>query len=85
MTPVTVSEFAEDGDELATLIKWNVREGETVAEGDEILELLTDKATFTVPAPCSGVVRRIVVPEGTEVRSTDLLAEIDEKACASSS
>jgi pyruvate/2-oxoglutarate dehydrogenase complex dihydrolipoamide acyltransferase (E2) component len=37
---------------------WYVAEGGAVAEDDDLLDLLTDKATVTVPAPASGMLAR---------------------------
>jgi pyruvate dehydrogenase E2 component (dihydrolipoamide acetyltransferase) len=52
--------------EEGTLAKWLVKEGDTVAAGDIIAEIETDKATMEVEAVDEGTVGRIVVPEGTE-------------------
>jgi pyruvate dehydrogenase E2 component (dihydrolipoamide acetyltransferase) len=43
-----------------------VKEGDTVASGDVIAEIETDKATMDVEAVDEGTVARIVVGEGTE-------------------
>jgi pyruvate dehydrogenase E2 component (dihydrolipoamide acetyltransferase) len=52
--------------EEGTLAKWLVKEGDTVAAGDIIAEIETDKATMEVEAVDEGTVGRIVVDEGTE-------------------
>ena len=75
-TSITIPEFAEDGDEKLQLLKWNASEGQRVHEGDEIVELLTDKATFTIPAPVTGVLQSILVGEGAEVSAGCVLGEI---------
>ena len=49
-----------------TLAKWNVKEGDTVASGDVIAEIETDKATMEVEAVDEGVVGKILVDEGTD-------------------
>ena len=48
------------------LVKWNVKEGDTVRSGDVLAEIETDKATMEVEAVEEGVIGRIVVPEGTQ-------------------
>ncbi len=48
------------------LVKWNVKEGDSVRAGDVIAEIETDKATMEVEAVEDGVVGRIVVPEGSQ-------------------
>ncbi len=52
--------------EEGTLAKWLVKEGDTVASGDVIAEIETDKATMEVEAVDEGTVGRILVAEGTE-------------------
>ncbi|MGB0499016.1 MAG: biotin/lipoyl-containing protein, partial [Rubricella sp.] len=61
--------------EEGTLAKWNVKEGDTVASGDVIAEIETDKATMEFEAVDEGTIGKIVVPEGTEgVKVNDLIA-----------
>ena len=52
--------------EEGTLSKWHVKVGDTVASGDVIAEIETDKATMEVEAVDEGVVDAILVDEGTE-------------------
>src|ERR671916_64281 len=77
--------------EKGNLAKWHVKEGDTVASGDVIAEIETDKATMEVEAVDEGAVARIVVPEGTaDVPVNELIAVLagegeDASAAASSS
>lgn len=77
VTEITFPEFAEDGDEVAKLLKWNYQIGEQVNEGEEVLELLTDKATFTVSSPVNGKLSKLIVEEGAEVKVGDVLGLIE--------
>ena len=52
--------------EEGTLAKWLVKEGDTVASGDIIAEIETDKATMEFEAIDEGVVGKLLVAEGTE-------------------
>ncbi|TYB82869.1 pyruvate dehydrogenase complex E1 component subunit beta [Maritimibacter fusiformis] len=52
--------------EEGTLAKWNVKEGDTVAAGDVIAEIETDKATMEFEAVDEGTMGKILVEEGTE-------------------
>lgn len=52
--------------EEGTLAKWNVKEGDTVASGDVIAEIETDKATMEFEAVDEGVIGKILIAEGTE-------------------
>ena len=52
--------------EEGTLAKWLVKEGDTVASGDIMAEIETDKATMEFEAVDEGVIGKIVIAEGTE-------------------
>ena len=49
-----------------TLAKWMKSEGDSVAAGDVIAEIETDKATMELEAVDEGVLGKIIVAEGTE-------------------
>ncbi|MBW3098466.1 pyruvate dehydrogenase complex dihydrolipoamide acetyltransferase [Pseudohoeflea coraliihabitans] len=52
--------------EEGNLAKWLVKEGDTIAPGDIIAEIETDKATMEVEAVDEGTVAKILVDAGTE-------------------
>jgi len=52
--------------EEGTLAKWLVKEGDSIASGDIIAEIETDKATMEFEAVDEGIMGRILVAEGTE-------------------
>jgi pyruvate dehydrogenase E2 component (dihydrolipoyllysine-residue acetyltransferase) len=52
--------------ETGTLAKWLVKEGDTIASGDVLAEIETDKATMEVESIDEGRIARILVSEGTE-------------------
>ena len=64
----------------ATVSRWLKKQGDTVASGDTIVELETDKITVEVPAPRAGVLAKVSVAEGDVVKVDQLLAELDETA-----
>ncbi|PCD75860.1 pyruvate dehydrogenase complex E1 component subunit beta [Pseudothioclava arenosa] len=51
--------------EEGTLAKWLKKEGDTIAAGDIIAEIETDKATMEFEAVDEGILGRILVPEGS--------------------
>jgi 2-oxoglutarate dehydrogenase E2 component (dihydrolipoamide succinyltransferase) len=59
-----------------TVTKWLKKEGESVQEFEPLVEINTDKVDTEVPAPASGVVLKLYVPEGQTVRAGTLLAVI---------
>ncbi|MDF3413452.1 pyruvate dehydrogenase complex dihydrolipoamide acetyltransferase [Sulfitobacter sp. M57] len=52
--------------EEGTLAKWLVKEGDTVASGDVLAEIETDKATMEFEAVDEGVIGKILIEDGTE-------------------
>ncbi len=61
--------------EEGTLAKWLVKEGDTVAAGDILAEIETDKATMEFEAVDEGVLGKILIAEGTEgVKVNDPIA-----------
>ncbi|MCX9146245.1 2-oxo acid dehydrogenase subunit E2 [Erythrobacter sp. WG] len=52
--------------EEGTLARWLVKVGDTVASGDVMAEIETDKATMEFEAVDEGVIAEILVEEGTE-------------------
>ncbi|HSC30773.1 MAG TPA: 2-oxoglutarate dehydrogenase complex dihydrolipoyllysine-residue succinyltransferase [Gemmatimonadaceae bacterium] len=67
----------------ATVARWVKREGDTVAQGDTIVELETDKITVEVPALKAGTLVKRLHQEGDVVKVDDELGQIDETATAS--
>jgi pyruvate dehydrogenase E2 component (dihydrolipoyllysine-residue acetyltransferase) len=58
------------------LIRWAKAEGDTVAKGDLLAEIETDKATVEVESNFSGMMRRRLVDEGAIVPVGDPIAVI---------
>lgn len=59
MTPVEMPKANENMAE-ATLQDWIVKEGQTVVKDDPLCTIITDKATFEMPSPAGGVIRKIL-------------------------
>ena len=60
----------------ATVSRWLKKEGDTVAVGDSLIELETDKITVEVPALEAGVLSSRAKGEGDVVAVGDVLGEI---------
>jgi pyruvate dehydrogenase E2 component (dihydrolipoamide acetyltransferase) len=52
--------------EEGTLAKWLVKEGDTVASGDILAEIETDKATMEFEAVDEGVIGKLLIAAGTD-------------------
>ena len=63
--------------EEGLVLSWKKQEGEPVEKGEIILEIETDKAVAEVESPASGVVKKILVPEGETVLVNTPLAVIE--------
>ncbi len=61
-----------------TIVRWVKPEGSRVTKGEPLFEVLTDKATIEVEAPASGVLLRILVPEGATAPVATPIAVIGE-------
>lgn len=59
-----------------TVSQWLKKEGDAVREGESLFSVETDKLTNTIEASASGVLRKILVAEGTTVPVLDKLAVI---------
>ena len=60
-------------DEAVELIELCVKVGDSVAEGDSLVVLESDKASMEVPAPYGGEITEIKVSEGDSVKQGDAL------------
>lgn len=78
MTKVVLPELGE-GITKATVSYWFFKEGEKINEKDDLVELATDKATFNLPSPCSGMLSEIIFHEGDTVNIGEALAVIEEQ------
>jgi 2-oxoglutarate dehydrogenase E2 component (dihydrolipoamide succinyltransferase) len=66
----------------ATLVKWHKKAGEAVSRDENLADLETDKVVLEVPATAGGVLKEILVAEGTVVVAGQVLALLEEGAVA---
>lgn len=64
----------------ALLSAWHKQVGEFIEEGENLVDLETDKVMLEVPATVSGVLKEIKVEEGTDVTEGTVLAIIEAGA-----
>ncbi|MDN8601571.1 2-oxoglutarate dehydrogenase complex dihydrolipoyllysine-residue succinyltransferase [Citrobacter sp. S2-9] len=81
MIEITVPQLPESVSE-GTLTTWCKKEGDFVRRDEVVAELETDKVILEIPAPQDGVLTRILVEEGNEVASSQLLAYLEPQAAA---
>ena len=63
-----------DGIELVT---WNKKPGESFVAGDELCELVTDKAAFSLEAPQNGKLIEICQAEKSHPKIGELAARVE--------
>jgi pyruvate dehydrogenase E2 component (dihydrolipoamide acetyltransferase) len=59
------------------IVKWLVQEGDTVAEHQAVVEVMTDKATVEIPAPAAGRIVSRKAKEGDVVAVGSVLFELE--------
>ncbi|HEX2391890.1 MAG TPA: multifunctional oxoglutarate decarboxylase/oxoglutarate dehydrogenase thiamine pyrophosphate-binding subunit/dihydrolipoyllysine-residue succinyltransferase subunit [Solirubrobacterales bacterium] len=59
------------------VLEWHVAEGDSVSEGDTVVEVSTDKVDAEVPAPADGVITRILAQVDDEIAVGAPLAEME--------
>ena len=74
---VKLPDLGEDAGESAKVTFWYFKPGDEVKEGEDLVEMMTDKATFNVPSPASGTLKDIRMAEGDEVKVGDVLGVLE--------
>ena len=59
------------------VVRWLKRAGDAVRRDEALVEVKTDKATVEIPAPSSGTLSEILVPEGETVQVGASIAVIE--------
>ena len=82
IAPTSVDVVIPDlgSDQGADLVEWLVDVGATVAEGDSLVLLESDKASMEVPSPASGILSAKLVDDGVTVNEGVVIARLDAVA-----
>lgn len=74
LVEIQLPTLGDDDDAVTggTVSEWLIESG-PVSEGDDLLELTTDKAAFVLPAPRSGVLAERKVAVGDTVKVGDVI------------
>jgi 2-oxoglutarate dehydrogenase E2 component (dihydrolipoamide succinyltransferase) len=67
----------------ATLVAWHKRPGDAVKRDENLIDVETDKVVLELPAPGDGVLVELLKPDGSLVKSNDVIAVIDSDGKAS--
>jgi pyruvate dehydrogenase E2 component (dihydrolipoamide acetyltransferase) len=74
-----------EGADTGIIATMFVREGDQIKKDQALLELESEKAVATIPAPSDGTVLKLFVKEGDEIKVGTLLMTISENGAGSSS
>lgn len=74
----TVGENIKSG----TIVAINVKVGDQIKKGQDILEMETDKASLPIPSSVDGVVKEILIKTGQEVKIGQVVMKIEAGATA---
>lgn len=74
---VKLPSLGDDAGDSAKVSFTYLDEGEEIKENDDLIEMVTDKATFNVPSPKTGKLVRYLVEEDDEVKVGDPIAILD--------
>ncbi|HOY10331.1 MAG TPA: lipoyl domain-containing protein [Candidatus Omnitrophota bacterium] len=66
-----------EGIDRAEVAFWHVKVGDAVGPHTDLVEMVTDKATFIIPADCAGVVKNVYARVGESVLVGAPLAQIE--------
>src|SRR5580704_9250358 len=68
-----------------TVSRWLKKEGDFVKEDEPVVEIMTDKVNTELGAPASGVLSKILIPEGGQVEVFHAMGLIEEQSAAGGS
>lgn len=74
---VRLPDLGQDAPDEAEISFWYVAEGESIEEGQDLVEMVTDKAAFTVPSPVGGTLKQVKAQEGETVKVGQVLAVVE--------
>ena len=69
--------FLAEGVDKASISYWFKQPGDMIKEGEELVELVTDKATFNMPSPAPGKIKELLVGEGDTAKVGQAIATIE--------
>lgn len=77
MIDVKLPQLGDTVDE-ALLTTWLKKVGDLVERDEPLLEVTTDKVTVEVPSEHNGILREILLSEGSKVTQQDIICRIEE-------
>jgi pyruvate/2-oxoglutarate dehydrogenase complex dihydrolipoamide acyltransferase (E2) component len=72
-TEIILPDLGDDAEDTVTVSGWLAKIGDQLTEGDDLLEITTDKAAFCVPAPIDGKLQKTLVNEDDVIHVGDVI------------
>ena len=60
------------------LLQWLVKPGESIARGQSLMEVMSDKATMEVPSPFAGTITQTVGVAGTKIKIGEVVLRYEQ-------
>jgi len=76
LTTVVVPKSGGETSTKANVVRWLKREGDTVREGEALVELETEKVSYELESPVAGILLKVLANESVEVPVGDPLCQI---------
>lgn len=70
---VRLPDLGDDAEQQVTVSAWMTEVGSSLQEGDDLLEITTDKAAFCVPSPRAGTLIETRVSDEDTVQVGDVI------------
>lgn len=74
---VSLPDLGDEAEQKVTVSAWMAEVGSTLKEGDDLLEITTDKAAFCVPVPQSGTLLECRVQDDDVIHVGDTICIIE--------
>ncbi len=76
---IVLPPLGDDAPDAASVSFFYFEVGDEVAKDADLVEMITDKASFNMPCPESGTLKQILVAEGDEVKVGQPIAILEAK------
>lgn len=74
---VTLPSLGDDAGDEAQVSFVYVKVGDILEKDADLVEMVTDKATFNVPCPKTGKIAKLLVSEGDSIKIGDPICEME--------
>jgi len=76
LTTVVVPKSGGVTSTKANVVRWLKREGDTVREGEALVELETEKVSFELESPVAGILLKVLAKQATVCRNHSICEEL---------